>query len=166
MAQEDYRFEQLKYRFLEADFQFRAGRLTDRDFNDVVVDILIILLDMYGKVYPYYQQMQELAESKWKKAKRNPKMKEKIVEPNPLVNANLRQGLKELSTKFLHDDFLYRCGKVSLFEHNLFLSGFFVHLLNAIGSIQPHLKELEDLAEKQWKESSEYKDKLLSDLSW
>lgn len=163
MSTNNYRYEQIKVQYLESDFAFRTGRINQQEFSSKVVECLVLLLELYSAIYPYYNQLQKIAEDNWEKARTVRKAPD--VSQDEQIPASIQKGkIGELAIKHQNEYFQWKQGLINYGQYITGFAGFLFDLLDTTGQIQPYLKMIEDQAEKNWKSSPQWKNWLLSKL--
>lgn len=66
------RLEHLKNQFLQADFSYRQKRLTIREYNEMLLEVFMHLLNDFDQIEPFYTEFRQEAEKTWDMAKQNP----------------------------------------------------------------------------------------------
>src|SRR5690606_9141819 len=112
MNKNNYRYEQIKVQYLESDFAFRTGRINQLEFSSKVVECLVLLLELYSAIYPYYNELQKIAEDNWKKAQAVRKAPD--VSQEVQILASIEKGkIGELAIKHQNDYFQWKQGLIN-----------------------------------------------------
>lgn len=163
MNKNNYRYEQIKVQYLESDFAYRAGRINQLEFSSKVVECLVLLLELYSTIYPYYKELQKTADENWKKAQAVRKASD--LTQDEQISVSIEKGkVGELAIKYQRDYFQWKQGEINYSQYIVGFSSMLIDILETTGQIQPYLKMIEDQAERNWKSSPQWRKMILSEL--
>ena len=142
----DFRLEDLQTKYLEADLSFRTGKITCFEFNSIVLDVILSLMDIYGYDQPYLKNFEKAAAAYWEKAVLPDKFFSSIKDQTKSEN----QVVELLKKIYLIEDLKMRLGEITPQKMNQVKVNTLLSLLSQAGRIQPYYNEFLAESEKHW----------------
>jgi len=147
--QKDFFYQEIKAEYLPADFDFKTGKITVREFSEKQFEIYSKLLAVYETLNPHISNLQKDADENWNKIILASKGTKAVAKTLSSESNNM---ITDIKNTFLTADLKFRMQNLSITSYHKTINLVLIKLLDSVNQIQPYFNEFQKAAEDQWQQ--------------